>query len=135
VLFPFGTTKVRCHATDAAGNNGEGSFSVTVRDTTAPSILSVSSSINTTRPDDRLLPVTIAVTATDAGDPAPVSTIASVLCETGCGAQIDWVITGPLSVSFRGMPAGNHRREYSILVRTVDRSGNASTAQTRVTFP
>ena len=36
--FPIGTTSVGCSATDAAGNNSTETFSVTVRDTTAPSI-------------------------------------------------------------------------------------------------
>lgn len=36
--FPIGTTTVYCSARDAAGNTGTGSFTVTVRDTTAPSI-------------------------------------------------------------------------------------------------
>ncbi len=34
--FPLGTTTVNCSATDAAGNTSRGSFTVTVRDTTAP---------------------------------------------------------------------------------------------------
>ena len=36
--FPLGTTTVECSATDAAGNTGSASFTVTVRDTTAPVI-------------------------------------------------------------------------------------------------
>lgn len=34
--FPLGTTTVNCSATDKAGNKSEGSFNVTVQDTTAP---------------------------------------------------------------------------------------------------
>jgi hypothetical protein len=34
--FPIGTTTVTCSATDAAGNTGHGSFTVTVRDVTPP---------------------------------------------------------------------------------------------------
>lgn len=36
--FPFGTTTVTCSASDAAHNVASGSFTVTVRDTTAPQI-------------------------------------------------------------------------------------------------
>jgi hypothetical protein len=36
--FPLGTTEVTCTATDAAGNTANGSFDVTVRDTTAPTL-------------------------------------------------------------------------------------------------
>ncbi len=36
--FPLGTTTVTCTATDAAGNNGTGTFQVTVRDSTPPAL-------------------------------------------------------------------------------------------------
>jgi HYR domain len=38
-VFPLGTTVVQCSATDAHGNTGTASFSVTVRDTTKPSLV------------------------------------------------------------------------------------------------
>ena len=38
LLFPLGTTTVNCTATDGSGNSSNGSFSVTVVDTMAPSI-------------------------------------------------------------------------------------------------
>jgi hypothetical protein len=37
-VFPLGTTKVTCSATDKAGNMGDSSFTVTVQDTTAPAV-------------------------------------------------------------------------------------------------
>ena len=37
--FPLGTTTVTCSATDVAGNTRSGTFSVTVRDTTGPSLV------------------------------------------------------------------------------------------------
>ncbi len=37
-LFPLGDTLVACHAEDAAGNLGEATFHVIVRDTTAPTV-------------------------------------------------------------------------------------------------
>jgi subtilase family serine protease len=40
-LFPLGTTAVTCSVVDDSGNRREGSFSVTVRDTTAPDWLSL----------------------------------------------------------------------------------------------
>jgi hypothetical protein len=36
--FPLGTTTVECSATDAAGNTANGTFDVTVEDTTAPTL-------------------------------------------------------------------------------------------------
>jgi hypothetical protein len=37
--FPLGTTTVTCSATDSSGNTGSGSFTVTVVDTTPPSLI------------------------------------------------------------------------------------------------
>ena len=37
-VFPLGTTTVTCSATDKAGNKGDSSFTVTVADTTAPTL-------------------------------------------------------------------------------------------------
>src|SRR5207245_9021632 len=37
--FPLGTTTVMCTATDSSGNSNSASFTVTVRDTTSPSIV------------------------------------------------------------------------------------------------
>jgi hypothetical protein len=37
-VFPIGTTTVTCSATDRAGNKGDNTFTVTVRDTTAPNL-------------------------------------------------------------------------------------------------
>ncbi|MCL4859477.1 MAG: HYR domain-containing protein, partial [Caldilineaceae bacterium] len=36
--FPLGATPVNCSATDASGNTANGSFTVTVEDTTAPTL-------------------------------------------------------------------------------------------------
>jgi nidogen-like/HYR domain-containing protein/carboxypeptidase family protein len=38
-MFAFGTTAVDCTATDASGNSSNGSFNVTVTDTTAPAVV------------------------------------------------------------------------------------------------
>jgi hypothetical protein len=43
--FPIGTTTVPCSATDASGNTATGSFTVTVRDTTPPTITGVPADI------------------------------------------------------------------------------------------
>ena len=36
--FPLGETQVTCSATDAAGNTGDATFTITVEDTTAPDV-------------------------------------------------------------------------------------------------
>jgi hypothetical protein len=56
--FPLGATPVNCSATDAAGNIGSASFTVTVQDTTAPVV---------TAPADVTVEATGVQTATDIG--------------------------------------------------------------------
>jgi hypothetical protein len=67
--FPLGTTIVTCRASDAAGNESSASFTVTVRDTTAPG-LTVPQGLVLDAFSTRQLSYT--VTATDAVDPSPV---------------------------------------------------------------
>jgi hypothetical protein len=139
-LFVIGSTTVTCHARDAAGNSASGSFNVTVRDTTAPAIVSITPSINLiTPPNHKMVPVTIAVVATDATDTAPVSMVTGVSSSEGLNdrgdgnTNADWAITGPLSVALRAERTGKgNGRVYTITVRTVDRFGNATIATTSV---
>jgi hypothetical protein len=69
--FPLGTTTVNCSATDAAGNTGNGSFNVTVEDTTAPVIANMPTDLNVEAIDADGAVVTYSnPTATDSVDPA-----------------------------------------------------------------
>jgi hypothetical protein len=65
--FPITTTTVNCSATDAAGNTANGSFDVTVRDTTGPA-LSLPSNITTTATSNSAATVTYTATANDVVD-------------------------------------------------------------------
>jgi hypothetical protein len=71
--FDIGTTVVTCTATDAAGNSsGEGTFSVTVDDTTDP-VFSPPADVPAEQESKNGATVTYDLpTATDNGDPAPV---------------------------------------------------------------
>jgi len=71
--FGFGTTRVTCTASDAAGNDGSAHFDVTVRDTTPPTV---------TVPGDRTLDAT--------GRSGAVTTF---------GATADDTVDGPLPAS------------------------------------
>jgi hypothetical protein len=65
--FPLGTTTVHYSATDAHNNTSTGSFTVTVKDTTAPSLSSVSDqTLEATSPNGAV--VTYSATATDIVD-------------------------------------------------------------------
>ena len=77
-LFPVGTTTVTCTATDAAGNDGTASLTVTVVDTTAPAI-TVPPNIKAPATGPTGAVVTYAVTASDVvdGDVPPTCSPAS----------------------------------------------------------
>ncbi|HVC20446.1 MAG TPA: HYR domain-containing protein, partial [Vicinamibacterales bacterium] len=70
-VFPLGQTTVQCTATDAAGNIGSGSFTVTVHDTTPPA-LTLPGSLVAEATSPAGTPVAYTVSATDAVTPNPV---------------------------------------------------------------
>jgi hypothetical protein len=66
-VFPLGTTTVACHVTDSHGNTATASFTVTVKDTTAPAIAALGDlTVEATGPGGA--PATFAASATDAVD-------------------------------------------------------------------
>ena len=85
-VFGFGTTTVSCTATDDAGNSASASFTVTVRDTTAPVIEIQQSVINAviSGPQGTVVDFSGNVSATDAIDPAP-----SLTCDPSSGSVFD----------------------------------------------
>jgi hypothetical protein len=133
--FPLGTTTVQCTATDTLNQTTTGSFSVTVADRTPPTITSiVATPSNLWPPNHEMVAVTVAVTAQDAVDAVPVSTIVTVTSNqpiNGPGdgnTASDWEITGPLTLNLRAERAGGSDRLYSIEVVTTDFSGNSTTS-------
>lgn len=89
-VFPLGNTGVFCSAQDAAGNSAEASFTVSVRDTTAP-VLTLPGDVTdeATSPAGKL--VTFTATAWDAVTPAP-----AVNCTPASGSTFavgDTVVT------------------------------------------
>ena len=78
-IFPLGGTPVTCTATDLTGNQGQASFTVTVRDTTAPTLLTpgphsvyASSALGAGDSDPGVVAFVQAASATDIVDPHPV---------------------------------------------------------------
>jgi hypothetical protein len=137
--FVLGTTTVNCSSTDAHGNTAHGSFTVTVNDTTPPTITSVTPTPSNLWPDDhRMVNVAVAVVATDNCDTAPVSHILSVTSNQAINGPgdgnttPDYVITGALTVQLRAERTQNQDRTYTITVVTTDFSGNTATATTTV---
>ncbi|HSS50479.1 MAG TPA: hypothetical protein VLX28_16195 [Thermoanaerobaculia bacterium] len=133
--FPLGTTTVQCTATDTLNQTTTGAFSVTVADTTPPAVTSiVATPSNLWPPNHKMVAVTVAVTAQDAVDAAPVSKIVTVTSNqpiNGPGdgnTASDWEITGPLTLNLRAERAGGADRLYTIEVVTTDFSGNSTTS-------
>ncbi|PYJ98402.1 MAG: hypothetical protein DME23_12155 [Verrucomicrobia bacterium] len=113
-----------------------------LRDIEPPTIIGVVPSVKELwPPNHRLVPVTVAVIATDNCDPAPTAEIIEVTSSealTGRGdfAASDWEITGPLSVNLRSerSPIGSGR-VYTLTVRCTDAFGNSSVECVRVICP
>lgn len=133
--FALGVTTVAVSAADAAGNTTTGSFTVTVQDTTAPTITSVTPSISEIwPPNKKMVPVTVTVAATDAVGVASAKIISVTTNQPDRRTQ--WLITGPLAVSLLADREGDKQdRIYTITVEVTDAAGNVSTATTTVTVP
>jgi hypothetical protein len=140
-VFPLGTTTVTFTATDDAGNSSTATTTVTIVDTTAPTINSVSANPSTLwPPNHKLRPVVVSVNVSDICDAHLDCLIISVSSNepiNGLGdgdTAPDWVITGNLTVNLRAERSGTGSgRVYTITVRCTDDSGNSSTRAVQVT--
>jgi hypothetical protein len=133
--FALGTTSVAVQAADAAGNATSGSFTVTVQDTTAPTITNVAPSTREIwPPNKKMVPVTVSVGANDAVGIASARIVSVTTNQPDSRTQ--WQITGPLAVSLLADRLGNAQaRVYTILIEVRDAAGNVSTQSTAVTVP
>jgi hypothetical protein len=113
-----------------------------VRDTTPPTIVSITASPNSLwPPNHKPVAVTISVIASDLVDPHPTSHITSVSSNqpiNGIGdgnTATDWTITGPLTLNLLAERTGGADRVYTITIETTDFSGNAAHGTVTVTVP
>ena len=120
------TFNARC--IDGSGNASTGSVNVVVPpDTTPPVIASVSATPSVIwPPDNKMVNVSVTVSATDNVDPTPVCTLTGV-----SGSPSNATITGPLSASVRASK-GN---VYTLTVTCTDKAGNTASATATVTVP
>jgi hypothetical protein len=140
-VFPLGVTIVTFTATDGSGNKATAQTTVTVVDTTPPTINAVTATPSTLwPPDHRMVPVVVTVDVTDICDTTPTCKIISVTSNEpieGLGdgdTAPDWQITGDLTVNIRAERAGPRTdRVYTITVRCTDDSGNSSQKTVPVT--
>jgi hypothetical protein len=141
-FFNLGLTAVEFEAIDGSFNEGVCSADITVVDTTAPSIASVTATPDTLwSPNHKMVPVTVSVSVTDVCS-ATTCQIVSVTSNEpvdGIGdgeGSPDWAITGALTLEVKAERAGPlSDRVYTITVECTDGSGNASTKTVTVTVP
>jgi hypothetical protein len=140
--FPLGTTTVVCSASDAAGHKTTGSFTVTVRDTIAPSapVLSVTPAV-LWPPSHNMMRVAVTAQSTDSA-----STVACAIADAGSSEPDNGLGDGDtagdigalngLTTMLRAERSGSGvGRVYTLTVRCTDRSGNASASTIAVTVP
>lgn len=116
---------------------------VTVIDSTPPLISAISAHHNVLwPPNHKMTPVTVAVSASDNCDTAPVCKITSVSSNEPKNARgdgntaPDWQITGNLTLNLRAERSGTgNGRIYTIAVTCTDTSGNLSSRNVTVTVP
>ena len=133
--FPLGRTIVHCSAANGAAMTSHSSFTVSVRDTVAPTIVSLTPKPSTIPPTNRMVPVTLEVAAQDLVDSAPrcmVTRVSSNVRDANHDGRRDWRMTGPLTVALEGATPKHRDRRYTITVRCTDASRNSSSEQTTV---
>ena len=143
VSLPPGVQTFTLTVDDGRGGTASAKVTMTVRDTTAPTISSsVASPSILWPPNHKMVPVSLTATAVDAVDPSPACAITSVASNEpvdGLGdgdTGPDWDVTGSLALNLRAERAGNGTgRIYTITVRCSDGSGNASTRSVPVSVP
>jgi hypothetical protein len=119
---------------DQAGHTTSINRTVNVVDTTRPTIASVApSSDSLGPPNHQMVPISVAVIATDAMDAAPACSITGVTSNEAVGATTpDWQFS-PNSLLVNLRAERDSTRIYTIQVTCTDDSGNSSTGTTTVT--
>jgi uncharacterized repeat protein (TIGR03803 family) len=134
--YPLGATPVTLTVTDNHGASNSCAASVTVIDTTPPTISNVAVTPNVLwPPNHKMVEVTVSYTATD--DCGGVTNVLVVSSNEGpSGPGPDWVIKDDHHVQLRGERSGSGSgRVYTITVISTDNAGNSSTRSSVVSVP
>lgn len=134
--YSLGTTAVTLTVTDTENLSASCSANVIVVDKQPPIIGAVSVSPNILwPPNNKLVPVSVAISDSDNCDSKPVCKITQITSNeliTAVDAQTTSNLTANLSTQRLGNGTG---RVYTLTVQCTDASGNSSTANTTVTVP
>ncbi|MBM4440882.1 MAG: PD40 domain-containing protein [Candidatus Rokubacteria bacterium] len=142
-LFPPGVTLVTFTATDDAGHSSTATTTVTVADTTPPTIADAAPTPALLWPPNHaMVAVTVGLSVSDAADPAPTCQAASVTSDEAVDAPgsgntaPDWMVDGTLSLLLRAeRSGGGDGRVYAITVQCADDAGNVATTTVTVSVP
>ena len=109
-------------------------------DTTPPALQLAADPALLWPPNNKLVPVTVAVNVSDDTDPRPTVKLLSVTCDDACNAAQDIVAvalnTDDRSFQLRATRTGGGRgRTYTITYAATDSVGNRATQATTVTVP
>ncbi|HKN47106.1 MAG TPA: hypothetical protein VJ144_03955, partial [Candidatus Polarisedimenticolia bacterium] len=143
VVLPLGTSVVTLVVNDGQVSSPPASVTISVRDTLPPSLSVAATPALLWPPDGRMQNVTLTVTASDICDPQPAITLVNVTIQDGAfggrpgpavsGAELG---TDDRLIALRAERSGKgSARNYIVIYRAADRSGNAATAAATVSVP
>jgi hypothetical protein len=143
VSLPKGQNEITLTVSDPAGHTSSDSVVITVIDLTPPAITAATASPAVLiQANHQMVPVTVAVSATDNCDRSVTCRIVSVTSNEpveGLGdgdTAPDWEITGTLTLNLRAERSGKGTgRVYTIAVECTDSSNNKSTSTVAVNVP
>ncbi len=140
LFLGLGPSDVIVTATSSAGATSRCTSFVQVVDVTAPAIAVTASPVVLWPPDHRLVPIALAVHASDVCDPAPAISCAASSNEPDDGlgdgdttGDVQWAGSG-LSLRAERSALGQGR-VYTLACTARDASGNAASAEAQVTVP
>jgi hypothetical protein len=139
--YPLGTTNVMLTITDSKGATAQASATVTVVDTTGPSITGASATPNSLAPPNHsMVPITVAYSTTDnCSAVSSVLTVSSNEPVNGDGdgdRAPDWVIVDNHHVQLRAeRSGGGNGRIYTIQIDASDAAGNHTLKTVTVIVP
>lgn len=135
----LGNHVITVTVTDAAGNSASTTVSLSVADTSAPVISSLTASPSLLSPaSGKLLPVVITAVVTDNTDATPTTQIVSVTSNEAIvapGPRVknpDYQITGAMTLNLRAKSSTSAGRIYYVTVSSTDDAGNVAQSTVEV---